>query len=1239
MKNILRNSNFGFKNRIMRIALLRSEPRKLNRSFGGLRASLLLALTVGWIGAAPTVLGQTYYDMSTANYSQNFADIANWVNNFTSGTGAANYSAVAVNASGTIPDGARTTVSSATFSTSTSGGGIQRGSGNLLFLSTGNNNANSVAVDLLLNFSGRTAGTITFDWACVFNSIGNKGGTLRVYTSTDGTTWTLLSGASVSVVNNVASSGSVSAIQLPAAFNNNSTARVRFYQFADAVGSTGSRPKISIDNVAVTSTTASANPEVTSFTPTVGKTGSSVTITGVNFGSSTPTVSFNGTSATVSSSTSTSILVTVPEGATTGKISVTAGALTSQSLTDFTVDNIAPLVSSTSPVDDASNAAPGSLKITFNEGIAKGAGNIMIKKSDDDSLVETIAVSATQVTASGSVLTIKPTTSLAYSTGYYVEYDAGIVSDLAGNSLAAGSTGNSAWNFTTRAESPVIISQYYEGTSNNKFIEIANVGGTSLTLTGYSLVLWANADAEGWKNANTYAPSAGSILDLSTVTLAPGQVYVVANSGALLPIAAASANITSNITFFNGNDSVVLHLTGTGVTINDPASVVDAVSFTNSGNEGVDKSFVRTARAAGFSLDSGSNITQFSDVWQTVDLATANAAVSGDNAFLGSTSLATPPALVAFSSGSATVNEDAGTVNLTVVLSAATAAQVTAEVALDSSSTVTTADIGNFATQTVTFPAGSAAGSTQTVAVTFTDDSEAELSEKAVFKIQNIVGNAVAGAPVTSTINIRPSDNSVSNLLISEVPDPSNNGNYRYVELFNPGSTDVDLATGQWNLVRFSNGGASGAAIVLTGIVPAGGTFVIAPNSADFTAGYPTAATPSLISSQINGNGNDVYALYFGGDNSLGELRDIYGVVGEEGAGTWDYTDKRAVRKSSVVTPNPVWTASEWVVASAASAKMTPGAHPDTAPVITSALTASATVGTAFEYQIAADNNPTVYSAVGLPAQLQFNATTGLISGTPITAEILNVTIEATNGGGADSKTLVITVGAANSAPTDITLSANTIAENNAVNAEVGTLLTDDPDSGDTFTYELVVGTGDDNNASFNINGTSLRAGVAFDFETKSSYSVRVRTTDSANNTFEKVFTITVTDVVEQTAQEAYLASFGLSGVNLLGTADPDGDGMNNNAEFAFGTSPVDGSSRAVTQESVVGGIKITYLQRSGVTYTVKSATDLATGFTGTVTPLITSPQPTGLPLGYEQYEATLTGGDRGFMQVEATVP
>lgn len=103
-----------------------------------------------------------------------------------------------------------------------------------------------------------------------------------------------------------------------------------------------------------------------------------------------------------------------------------------------------------------------------------------------------------------------------------------------------------------------------------------------------------------------------------------------------------------------------------------------------------------------------------------------------------------------------------------------------------------------------------------------------------------------------------------------------------------------------------------------------------------------------------------------------------------------------------------------------------------------------------------------------------------------------------------------------NNPPTNITLSATTIAENNAVNAVVGTFSTTDSDVGDTlFTYSLVTGTGSTDNASFNIDGASLRAGMAFDFETKSSYAVRVRTTDSGGATFETIFTITVADVVE----------------------------------------------------------------------------------------------------------------------------
>ena len=72
-----------------------------------------------------------------------------------------------------------------------------------------------------------------------------------------------------------------------------------------------------------------------------------------------------------------------------------------------------------------------------------------------------------------------------------------------------------------------------------------------------------------------------------------------------------------------------------------------------------------------------------------------------------------------------------------------------------------------------------------------------------------------------------------------------------------------------------------------------------------------------------------------------------------------------------------------------------------------------------------------------------------------------------------------------------------------------------DANIGEVFTYTLVAGTGDTDNASFTISGATLKSNAVFDFETKSSYSVRVRVTDAGGLSFEKAFTITVTDVNE----------------------------------------------------------------------------------------------------------------------------
>ncbi len=83
-------------------------------------------------------------------------------------------------------------------------------------------------------------------------------------------------------------------------------------------------------------------PTITSFTPTSGSIGTTVTITGTNF-STTPAnniVQFNGTTAVVSASTATSIMTSVPLGAATGTITVTVAGNTATSATSFTVTSI-----------------------------------------------------------------------------------------------------------------------------------------------------------------------------------------------------------------------------------------------------------------------------------------------------------------------------------------------------------------------------------------------------------------------------------------------------------------------------------------------------------------------------------------------------------------------------------------------------------------------------------------------------------------------------------------------------------------------------------------------------------------------------------------------------------------------------------------------------------------------------------------------------------------------------------
>lgn len=216
--------------------------------------------------------GQTYYDMSSGDYTNQFTAISAWP---------ANFNGTATNATGSIPSATR--ITTATTNLGTSGAPTSTGinaSNNLIFLATGTtDNTTAVAADLNLNFSGRNAGALTASLAQNNNGTGNRVSTLRAYYSTNGSSWTELTGTDLpfSATNNATPARTASInITLPAALNGQSAVKIRFYNHNGSGGTTGSRPRITLDNLGVTSTAAVATPTITgaatasAFTTTYG---------------------------------------------------------------------------------------------------------------------------------------------------------------------------------------------------------------------------------------------------------------------------------------------------------------------------------------------------------------------------------------------------------------------------------------------------------------------------------------------------------------------------------------------------------------------------------------------------------------------------------------------------------------------------------------------------------------------------------------------------------------------------------------------------------------------------------------------------------------------------------------------------------------------------------------------------------------------------------------------------------
>jgi len=228
--------------------------------------------------------------------------------------------------------------------------------------------------------------------------------------------------------------------------------------------------------------------------------------------------------------------------------------------TVISADSTAPTASSFSPVDNATGVAVGAnLVVNFSEAIKKGSGNLVIKKLSDNSVVETIAVTNSNVTVSGSQLTINPTNDLAQGTDYYVEIANGAIKDIAGNNYA-GITGSSTWNFKTQGTSTI------NGTAGaDNLIGTANPD----IING----LAGNDTLNGNTGADTLVGGLGN------------DIYVVDNAGDIATELASQGTdlIQSSVTYTLGANVENLTLTGTAA-INGTGNTLNNTITGNAAN-------------------------------------------------------------------------------------------------------------------------------------------------------------------------------------------------------------------------------------------------------------------------------------------------------------------------------------------------------------------------------------------------------------------------------------------------------------------------------------------------------------------------------------------------------------------------------------------------------------------------------------------------------------------------------
>ena len=756
--------------------------------------------------------------------------------------------------------------------------------------------------------------------------------------------------------------------------------------------------------------TVTQGPTITSLSVTAGTVGTPVTIIGTNFGS-TGTVTFNGTTATVTTWTATSIATSVPTGATTGNVVVTAGGVPSNGV-NFTVTfncgESAQTGTDTNNSDwgfaspcvtgsAANGYAPSSIEFwagspvstSFDLGIyadSSGTPGTLLCHTGKSTM--TPAAGWNNISLSG-----KGCPTLAATTRYWLGYITG--SNTIQQGVVSGTCPGTSLNAV------YTNSQLGSAVLPNPF------GATAGTPYCYSIYMVLNTIA-----------GTSSITRLSTTSGPVGTPVTITGTNF------GSSQGTSTVTF-NGTAATVTTWSATSIATSVPTGATTGnVEVTVGGvaTNGVNFTVSSTPSITSATTANGTVGTAFSYQITATNSPTSYGATglpSGLSVNTTSGSISGTPTTAGTSTVTLNATNSSGTGNATLtltiaagapVITSATTANGTAGIAFSYQIVATSSPTSYGATGlpsglSVNTSSGLISGTptaagTSTVTLSATNGSG--------------TGNATltltigVGAPViTSATTAGGTVGTAFSYQITATNSPTSFGATGLPAGLSVNTTSglisgTPMAAGT-STVTFSATNSTGTGnATLTLTITVGAPVITSATSANGTAGtafsYQIIATNSPTSYSATGlpaglSVNTTSGLISGTPTAAGTSTVTLSASNASGTGHATLTLTIAVA----------------------------------APVITSATTANGTVGTAFSYQITATNTPTSFGATGLPGGLSVSSTSGLISGTPTAAGTSTVTLSATNGSGTGNATLTLTIAVAAPVITSATTASGTM--------------------------------------------------------------------------------------------------------------------------------------------------------------------------------------------------------------------